>query len=895
MSKLYQLIKKDIEELKKIRQLEKEDFSKAKSYPQSLKEDILIERVNHLIGDISRKAVDKMGDNEFAKFISSQYKDILSHGRLKKVEYSYDYKLKPILDYDKIFDLVETKFSEKDIEDLTKSFENNKDVIKPLSKPLDPYVRAIILDMDEMKNLTNEEKEKYKEDLNYIKDEIVEKNNNFVEGCIEKVSQKRFIVASKNLEKWANDNGMDGKKVVAYDSNHTHATTVSNTTKIEDELFKPTLNKEMKFSPEFKKKIFDLRDYLENKSVLKDIQAGESGGKEYGFLAYFLQTYKINGLVDKQVQLQDPEEKKANLAQISEEVNKLKNITKEYDEILKYISDNFDINDVALCGNVYSGRQTDFNGDLSKFRSTLPEKWDNENAGPGVILNGYVQFVSMAKMCDVSLEEMFDHPVESFISGAKKKLDSITDAAVPKIGEASLGQRIAKTLAPYSKTFNLTSSFNIFTRGIEFLNNQCEENDQTYENITLSQIACTYCNRFGVNEITLFGDAEQPNYESIRNMFAFGGDIDNLYTVSNKYPFDLNSTGVIAKNYDAQIKTLGNRNPVTECRNILATYKDYLVETKELMESKGKSHDCYIDQAHVLIAAREYFEDFILKNGINPLEIQNPKERDEVLKFLNNPVQAFKDKYKDEKKYFRQPKEDEVVRGITSFKDLEKKVASYNLDRRIDVKTKFEELIKENSKGTENENQSISEIIEARKGGYLERKFDSTSKEYKALVGAVKAMINPKGGNYGAYKMAKFYAERYVAHKIHDDAEEAQLKANERARVNFCRAVIKSCGDLGTYYAIHQRQIKETLENKIREREEMQLNRKLQSSEKRNERLQNEEKIANLDEIKLESANPIKDFQEALKDDVNEEKLNQSFEENYEMEEVKVEDLNKSF
>jgi hypothetical protein len=156
-------------------------------------------------------------------------------------------------------------------------------------------------------------------------------------------------------------------------------------------------------------------------------------------------------------------------------------------------------------------------------------------------------------------------------------------------------------------------------------------------------------------------------------------------------------------------------------------------------------------------------------------------------------------------------------------------------------------------------------------------------------------MINPKGGNYGAYKMAKFYAERYVAHKIHDDAEEAQLKANERARVNFCRAVIKSCGDLGTYYAIHQRQIKETLENKIREREEMQLNRKLQSSEKRNERLQNEEKIANLDEIKLESANPIKDFQEALKDDVNEEKLNQSFEENYEMEEVKVEDLNKSF
>ena len=100
---------------------------------------------------------------------------------------------------------------------------------------------------------------------------------------------------------------------------------------------------------------------------------------------------------------------------------------------------------------------------------------------------------------------------------------------------------------------------------------------------------------------------------------------------------------------------------------------------------------------------------------------------------------------------------------------------------------------------------------------------------------------------------------------------------------------------MGKYFAIHERQQKEALENKIREREEMQLNRKLQSSEKRNERLQNEEKIANLDEIKLEKVNIIKDFQEALKDDVNEDKLNQSFEENYEMEEVKEEDLNKSF
>jgi hypothetical protein len=156
-------------------------------------------------------------------------------------------------------------------------------------------------------------------------------------------------------------------------------------------------------------------------------------------------------------------------------------------------------------------------------------------------------------------------------------------------------------------------------------------------------------------------------------------------------------------------------------------------------------------------------------------------------------------------------------------------------------------------------------------------------------------MINPKGGNYGAYKMAKFYAERYVAHKIHDDAEEVQLKANERARINFCRAVIKSCGDLGTYFAIHRRQEKEALENKIREREEAQLNRKLQSSEKRNEKLEAQEKYANLDEVKLEKVNIVKDFQEALKADVNEDKLNQSFEEKTEIEEVNIEDLNKSF
>ena len=897
MSTLYEWIKNDLLELKEIRKREKEDFHKAKSFPQSFKENILRQRVNNLINIVNRKLKSKLGSDGFSKLITETYSNIGNSNSIKRVDYAYNYQLNPILDYEKIFDLVETKLSKEDINEIEKDFNANKKILPDYNKPLDPYVRAIIIDMDEMKDLTLEEKTLYKKYLNYIKDEIVEKDNNFVEGCIEEVSQMRTVIASEKLGEWAKKNNMDPKIVVALDTNHEHTTVVGNTTKIENEIFKPTLDLKLKYSDEFKQKILDLKSFLETKSVMQNSQAGESGGKEYAFANYFIQAVKINKLIDKQVTLTDEKEKKENLVKICDEAVKFEKINKEYDEILAYIKEKFDLNDVALCGNIYSGRKTSFEGDLSRFKPTIPERWDNENAPYGVILNGFVQFQTMADICGVTFDEMFDKPIESFLAGAKKTLDKSTEEAVPRVGEANLGMRIAKTLAPLSNTFNPNAGYNYLSRGLEFLYNQCEENEQAYDNISLTHIATTYCNKFAVNEIVLFGGGNRDvDYNSLKNLFAFGDEVDNLYTLSNEYPFDLESKGIIGKNYESQIKSFETRNPVTECRRVLETYKDYLVGMKTLLENKKETHDYSVNQAHVLIAAREYFEDYLIKNNINPLDIEDKKEREEVLNFLHNPVKAFTSKYKNEKQYFKRLADDEVSNEIYSFKKLEDAVNRINFERNKGFKEIFEEKMASYSKGTSNANKNVAQIIDSRKGGFLERKFDKTSKEYKALVGCVKSMISTKEGNYGAFKMAKMYAERYVERKkreCNDNFE--RLSTNERGRIDFCKAVIKTYGDLNVIWNAKVEDIEKTKEQKNQEYENKFLDTKLKRSILREEKLKNQKDYANLDEVKIQKNNKIQEFQENLKLDLNEDKLNKSVDEINNEEPVAENDLNKSF
>ena len=376
MSKLYELIRKDIEELKKFKENENNDFSKAKTFSEQYKEDILVNRVNELISIVSRKAIKVIG-YEKLKNILEGYKDITKYGELRTIRYAFNYKLNPIIDYEKVFDIIEKDLKEEDIKAIEKDYEIKKEVFLPVKKPLTPYVDAIIKDMENDKKISQDEKDVYIKYLNYAKDNIVEKQKNIVEHTIDKVSVKRTANAVTKYKDWITKNGYDGIKYDAYNDEHERVISIENYTDVEGEMYKPFLNKKINYSDEFKNKIFNLKRFIDSKNILIEYQAGESGSKEYGFLDYFNQAIKVDKLIDNHMKLQTPEEKRANLVKISHEVKNLERIEKEYDEVLNYIKENFNVDDIALCGNIYSGRVYSFNNDLSKFRPNLPEKWDN--------------------------------------------------------------------------------------------------------------------------------------------------------------------------------------------------------------------------------------------------------------------------------------------------------------------------------------------------------------------------------------------------------------------------------------------------------------------------------------------------------------------------------------
>lgn len=790
MGILYELIKEDIEKLNEYRKLEVEDFDKSKTFNALFEVEAHRHKVNKLLDSVSLMIRKNKSDKDFEK-IMDKYEGVRKDINITPVRYSYEYKLNPILDYETLLNHVEESVSKDIIDKIINDYNASKDYIKPVKKPLEPYVKDIITDMNNIKGMSQDERDTATKYLNYVKDMLVEKQNNNMDKLIDLVSQKRNAIADGKLESWANKNGIDGYKAGVYDGKHEHVITISNSSKQEKELFKPVLDMKVKYSDEYKNKILNLEKFLNDKSVLAEAQAGETGFKEYGFMAYFNSASKINKLVDNQLKLNTDKEKVENLYKICAEANKLQKIEKEYEDILSYIKDNFNLDDVSLSTNIYSGRQTSFSGNLSAFKPTLPEKWDNENAPYGVILNGFIQLKALAFAANTTIEDILNDPIGEFISGAKYNLDKLTDDNSIKVNEASLGKRMANTLVLsrmfYTPTFDYLTSI----RGIEFINNQCEENEQNYDNICATSIGVTYAKNFFMESTTLFGSGVDTDIDSLKNLFAFGNDIDNLFSLSNNYPHDLNKKGVIGSAYNAQVKSRGILNPVRECRNILETCKDFYNEYKVLL-NKNPNNDCNINPGAIILAGKEYFKDFLLKNNINPLDIKDDKERKEVLDFLKEPFDVFKNKYENNSDFISKKGE----RGLHKMSELEysfKECQHEKYERNIEY---FTNRISQNVLNTGNANKNVSEMLEANKGGYLERKFGTTSKEYSALRDAVEASLDEYSSSYGDFSMPKYYAEKYLAYKLPEGTNFDNLKPNEKRRVEFCRSIIKTCNEI---------------------------------------------------------------------------------------------------
>ena len=111
----------------------------------------------------------------------------------------------------------------------------------------------------------------------------------------------------------------------------------------------------------------------------------------------------------------------------------------------------------------------------------------------------------------------------------------------------------------------------------------------------------------------------------------------------------------------------------------------------------------------------------------------------------------------------------------------------------------------------------------------------------------------------------------------------------------FCKMLIRSCNNLED----RLNYLKESAANTKRAQAEARARQRYQTkianyNEKMNKYKANQE-YASLKNVELEKVNKVLEFQEALKMDVEENNLNQSVIEDNNIEEIEINDLNKSF
>ena len=803
MGKLFDKIKKEYASLKKMEELQNKDYLKNTHYDNLFKAYHDVTYVNFMIEEINRSPSKYFGSEQNYQDFLNNNKDLFpgntqsipttsnNFGRIKATHY----------DFEGIFNAIEKTIGDKKVEELLEhqnNYENEKGI--SITHPFDSLIKTMVNDLKDL-NLNEEDLKKYTDDLNYINNELVEKHgDDQVDKVIDGLSYKRDVEAAKNVKEVGISHGVDADKFQALKDNQITITFIPNTSE-DKEFLKPFTNIEPKISEEYKNKILALDKLIEEKGLIPNGLVGESSYKEYGFTDYFNKVEEVKQLVCEHKKLTDPDEKKAKLEQIHEKTNELKEVNKKYDDVINFIKDNFDLNKVDVPANVYSGRVFKFNSHET-FMQNLPEKWDKENAPYGVILNGFAQLKGAAKQAGVTVEEYLNNPVKSFLKGAKNEFKKEDDLYIMPRGENnSLGKRIAHIAVmndnPYMQT-TLTYSKSI--RGIEFINNTSDLDKNTLDNIVTSAAGAGFYVMYNHSPDYMFNNNRQIDYDSIENLFILGNETDNLFEVSKNYCDDNVSIGEFAKTSGDKLQSFKNKYPLNETRRVMETLKEYMLERKVMYDERANDMTNDNDLADALppkdlfMGARKYVQDFIYKNDINLLALDK-KARKEVFAFLNDPVSAFEKKYRNVDNLFLKKNNGELKENFSTIaQEFKQDFAKLNKKAGDDFVAAFNDL--NNKTAGRNQNKNIAQILNDNKGGFWEKRFGRTSKEYKALEASLLVATNPNSPTYGDLTGAKVYAEKYLIHKLPAGTNFDRLSENEKRRIELCQTVIGTANKL---------------------------------------------------------------------------------------------------
>ena len=797
MGKLFEKIKNEYNSLKNFEDIQNKDYLNNVHYNNLYKAYHDVSYVNFMIEELNRGHVKYFGSEQnYLDFLNNKN---LFPGNTRSIPtISNDRGVIKASNYDfeAIFDAIEKAIGSSKVEELLR-YQDNYEKEKGISitHPFDSLTKNMIADL-KLLNLSEEEVKKFSDDLNYINDELVEKHgDDLVDNVIDGLSYKRDAEARKHIKEVGISHGVDGDKFQSLNDNITTTITFLPNTSEDKEFLKPFTNTNPIISEEYKNKILALDKLITEKGLIPNGLVGESDFKEYGFIDYFNKVEEVKQLVCEHKKLTDPDEKLAKLNQIHEKTNELRQVNKDYEEVIQFIKDNFDLNKVDVPANVYSGRVHKFQSHET-FVQNLPRKWDFENAPYGVILNGFAQLKGAAKQAGVSVEEYLNNPIKSFLKGAKNEFKKEDDLYIMPRGENnSLGKRIAHVAVmddnPYMQT---TLAYSKSIRGIEFINNTSDLDKNTLNNVVTSAAGAGFYIMYNHSSDYMFKNNRQMDYDSIENLFILGNETDNLFEVSNNYYTDNIEKGELAKTSDAKLQSFKNNYPVNETRRVLETLKEYMLERKNMYDQRAidpnndKDLADDLEPKDLFMGARKYMNDFIYKNNINLLALDK-KSRKEVFAFLNDPVSAFEKKYRNVDNLFLKLRNGQLKENFASIRaGFKQDFAKINKKAGDDFVASFNDL--NNKTAGRNRNKNIAQILTDNKGGFWEKRFGRTSKEYKALESSLLVATNPDSPTYGDLTAAKVYAAKYLEHKLPEGANFDRLSENEKRRVELCQTII---------------------------------------------------------------------------------------------------------
>ncbi|MBO4682627.1 MAG: hypothetical protein J5618_02065, partial [Bacilli bacterium] len=772
---------KQLNELKKYEKLRQTNPEEALKFKNVLKAQDTAYQVLHFATYLNNKKVDLFGSREAHDDFINRHRDLLGEDRVPLLDTDgYGSMIIPDVDYIKIFEEFE-KECIGGAETLEQIYKESVSNYQKINHPMKGMIDGIKNDVDTL--FEGKEAKDIKEALDYANEEIVEKlGENLVDTAIDITSNASGVKAVKEYKSFLFSKNLDANTLK--NQSLRDATVSAGFDKEKNiPLYKEFLNMEPTYDEDYKEKLLGLNALLEEEGLLQDAEGGESGSKEYGLTDYFKKNYILKDAIVRHSKLTDEAAKKASLANINQLSKDLKDVSKKYDKVLNYIEKNFDVENMNLNANIYSGRpSTVTDGDVDNWKPNLPPKYDFENSPSVIFLSGFTQLKAACRKGEVSLKEYLDHSTKAYIKGAKTLGESEDRKYyLPRSEENTLGKRLAHALNVNNTAYHGLMGYNMVGgRGMEFLYKTDPNKEKQTGNIIISSINKEYNILFNHDPDSMFGVVDDPNIQALKNVFVAGDKVDKLYELSDKYYNEHAVPSGLVKNYRGELREHGQTSVADEYRRVMKTLKDYALERKAMYEQNENIKD--YDFGNVLYAGKQYFTDYLKENNLSLASVEDDRLRDEITDFMIDPTTVVTTKYVRDADLDPEGINDVKRSYIKVFREhdaaskesFNQKFATYN-----------------NKPNGFNVGKNMAKIVADNKGGWWERFRGTTSKEYTALQKVAKTYSsdNPLHADKESLYIC---AKAYKNYKMPAGTDFNRLSKTAQKRVEFCDSIIKA-------------------------------------------------------------------------------------------------------